>query len=84
MKINKNVSISESGFVFNPTTGETFTVNLIGMEIINLLKVSNTEEDIKKFIIEKYNTDIDTYEKDYYDYIQMLKSCSLIIEEIDE
>lgn len=78
MKINKNVSISENGFVFNPTTGESFTVNPIGVEIINLLKQKKTEAEIKKCLLDKYNTDNDTIEKDFYDFIQMLKSSNLL------
>ena len=78
MNINKNVSISENGFIFNPTTGESFTVNPIGVEIINLLKDQKNEANIKKTLLEKYNTDSSTIEKDYYDFIQMLKSSNLI------
>jgi len=78
MKINKNVSISENGFVFNPTTGESFTVNPIGTEIINFLKMSIDDDGIKANIIEKYAIDGATFERDYYDFIQMLKSYSLL------
>jgi len=78
MKINKNVSISENGFVFNPTTGESFTVNPIGIEIINLLKLKKDETEIKKTLLDKFNTDITTIEKDYYDFMQMLKSLNLL------
>jgi len=78
MNINKNVSISENGFVFNPTTGESFSVNPIGVEIINMLKLKKAEADIKKQLIEKFNTDKDTIEKDFYDFIQMLKSFNLL------
>jgi len=78
MKINKNVSISENGFVFNPTTGESFTVNPIGVEIVNLLKLKKNEEEIKKQLLDKYNTDSATIEKDFYDFIQMLKTSNLL------
>jgi len=78
MKINKNVSISENGFIFNPTTGESFTVNPIGVEIINMLKENKTEADIKKQLLEKYNTDSTSIEKDFYDFIHMLKSSNLL------
>ncbi|MDD3876809.1 MAG: PqqD family protein [Bacteroidales bacterium] len=84
MKINKNVSISENGFVFNPTTGESFTVNPIGVEIINMIKMHSPEEEIKKFILEKYATDSSGFDKDFYDFIQMLKSYNLFDEENEE
>jgi len=78
MKISKNVSISENGFIFNPTTGESFTVNPIGVEIINCLKENKTEADIKKQLLERYNTDSTTIEKDFYDFVHMLKSSGLL------
>ena len=33
MNIKKNVAVSDSGMIFNPDTGETFTVNPIGADI---------------------------------------------------
>ena len=47
MKIKKNIAISDSGFIFNPSTGESFTVNPIGVEIITLLKEDKVKEDPK-------------------------------------
>jgi len=38
MKIRPNIAISENGFIFNPDTGESFTVNPIGREIIRISK----------------------------------------------
>jgi len=78
MNINKNVSISENGFVFNPTTGESFTVNPMGIEIIDLLKQHKPEPEIKKHILNKFNVDSTTVEKDFYDFIQMLKASNLL------
>ena len=69
MKIKKNVAISESGYIFNPTTGESFSVNPIGIEIFNLLKDVNSYEEINKIILTNYNTHEDTVEKDYNDFI---------------
>lgn len=83
MNINKNVSISENGFIFNPTTGESFTVNPIGVEIISLLKDHKDEAEIKKHLLDKFNTDSTTIEKDFYDFIQMLKSANLL-ENVDK
>ncbi|OIP03704.1 MAG: hypothetical protein AUJ97_04025 [Bacteroidetes bacterium CG2_30_32_10] len=72
MKIKKNIAISDSGFIFNPSTGESFTVNPIGVEIITLLKEDKVKEDIKKQILDKYQTEDIVFEKDYYDFVGML------------
>ena len=34
MKLKKNIATSESGFVFNPSTGDSFSLNTIGAEIL--------------------------------------------------
>ena len=78
MKIKKNIAISDSGFVFNPTTGESFSVNPIGMEIMELLKKEKPTQDISNHILENYETDAPTIDKDLYDFIAMLKQYGLI------
>jgi hypothetical protein len=81
MKIKKNVAISESGYIFNPTTGESFSVNPIGIEIFNLIKEEKSYEEISKTVLAKYNTDEDTFEKDYHDFVGMLNQYLLIEKE---
>lgn len=73
MKIKKNIAISESGYVFNPSSGESFTVNPIGIELVNMIREEKSYEEISKTMLTKYNTDIDTFEKDYHDFIGFLK-----------
>ncbi len=78
MTLNKNVAVSDSGFVFNSTTGESFSVNPIGVEIIEMLKQGLKSDEINQKIFEKYNADLITVEKDVSDFIDMLKQHSLI------
>ena len=78
MKIKKNVAISDSGFVFNPANGESFTVNPIGIELFNLLKDEKNYSEIKNYLLDNYNTDEATIERDYNDFIGILKHYQLI------
>lgn len=73
MKIKKNIAISESGYVFNPSSGESFTVNPIGIELVNMIRDEKSYEEISRTMLAKYNTDSDTFEKDYHDFIGFLK-----------
>ena len=72
MKIKKNIALSDSGFVFDPATGDSFTTNPIGLEIIILLKEGKAVQEIKASILKKYLTDEATFEKDNYDFMNML------------
>ena len=77
MKIKKNIALSDTGFVFNPATGDSFSVNPIGLEILKKLKENAGEEEIKKHLLASYNTDTDTIEKDYYDFVKMIEQLQL-------
>ncbi len=77
MKIKKNIALSDTGFVFNPSTGDSFSVNPIGLEILRKLKDNEPHEKIKKHLLEAYNTDTDSVEKDFYDFTKMLEQLQL-------
>ena len=77
MKIKKDVAVSDSGFVFNPTTGDSFSVNPIGMEIINLMKEGKTHDEIITDLLLRYETEKDVVEKDLQDFFEMLGHYSL-------
>jgi len=72
MKIKKNIALSDSGFIFNPSTGESFSVNPIGVEIIKLLKEGKEKDDIKNAVLDKYQTDDASFERDFYDFVNVL------------
>lgn len=78
MKIKKNIALSDSGFIFNPTTGDSFSLNPIGHEIFQLLQANTPDEKIVSAITEAYMIDKTTVEKDLYDFKNMLKSNKLI------
>lgn len=78
MNIKKNIALSDSGFIFNPSSGDSYSVNPIGIEIIKLLKEGKSNEDISNHIIENYAVDKATVEKDYYDFLKMLEQHKLV------
>ncbi|MFH2143861.1 MAG: PqqD family protein [Bacteroidota bacterium] len=78
MKIKKNIAVSENGFVFDPTTGESYSLNEMGTEFLNMLKSGKTKEKIKKEILLKYDVDEVTFEKSFSDFINMLVNYQLI------
>jgi len=78
MKLKKNIAISETGYVFNPSTGESFTLNQIGLEIINMAKENKNDEEIKQHLLQKYDTDEASLERYYLDFLEMLKQYQLI------
>lgn len=78
MNIKKNLAISDSGFVFNPSTGDSYSINPIGVEIIELMKEGKDFAALKAHLLENYLTDEATLEKDLYDFTSMLRNFKLI------
>lgn len=72
MKIKKNIALSDSGFVFDPATGNSFTTNPIGLEIIQLLKSEKTEKEILTEITSGYVVEMEMMERDLSDFISVL------------
>jgi hypothetical protein len=76
--LKRNIAISESGFVFNPTTGDSFSLNAVGTDILKLLKEGKDENEVKKTIRTWYDVDQETLDKDLYDFLKMLGQYKLL------
>lgn len=72
LRIKSNIAVSDTGFVFNPGTGDSYSINPIGVEIIRWMKAAQTEAEIISKLVEQYDTDNQTVEKDLYDFYNML------------
>lgn len=77
MYIRKNIAISETGFIFNPLTGDSFSVNETGLFVLQKLKEEANEETILKAFQEEFELDRNTAEIDLNDFLSMLKSYQL-------
>ncbi len=78
MKIRKEIAISETGFVFNPSSGESFTVNSVGIELFNYIKEEKTYEEIRDLMLAKYDTNEGAFEKDYQDFRAIMEFNNLL------
>lgn len=78
MKIKHNIAVSDSGFIFNPDTGESYTVNPAGAAIIKKLQAGKHFNDITGDLQKTFDVDPNTLEKDTEDFIGLLRNFSLI------
>ncbi len=79
-KAAENLAISETGFLFLPGTGETYTSNEIGKTIIQLLQKGESQEKIIEKITNEYDVEPNTFEKDLADFINQLTQFNLVSE----
>jgi len=78
MELRKNIAISDNGFVFDAATGESFSLNPIGLEILNLLKNGLDDDGVKNKITDKYDVDGSTFDLVYFDFIRTLQHFDLL------
>ncbi len=78
MNIKRNLAISDSGYVFDPTTGESFSLNPIATEILFMFKEGKDMNEIKQIQTDRYDVDASVFENDFFDYVNMLKRFNLV------
>ena len=78
MIIKGNVALSENGFVFNPETGDSFTMNNTGKEVLMLIKEGKNIGQITDLMLERYDVDKITMERYLTDFINDLSVSNLL------
>ncbi len=68
-----HLAISSDGFIFDPETGNSYTVNEVGLLIIEKLKSGKKPEEIVEEILQIYDVDRETVEKDLDEFLQQLR-----------
>ncbi len=81
MQIKRNIAVSETGFVFDPTSGESYSINNVGQEIMAMMKDGKTPREISAVMCQEYEIDSAGFEKYFYDFIGMLRQFQLIEED---
>jgi hypothetical protein len=76
--VPESLAVSDSGFLFLASTGETFTLNVIGTEIFKSLQSGDSLQAVHEKISEEYEVDRATLERDLDDFVSQLKLFKLI------
>lgn len=80
MYLRKNIATSESGFLFNPATGDSYSANPLAAEIIEYLRQGLVPADIKSRLLEKYEVDAGRLDRDWDDFMNQLRAANLLAE----
>lgn len=79
MELKDNISISENGFLFDANTGDSYSVNEIAAEILKHLQEGKEESAIKVAIQESYGVDDLTFERNYYEFTNLLIHLGILL-----
>ncbi|MDD5228114.1 MAG: PqqD family protein [Methylococcales bacterium] len=80
MKVNKELDdslkrlvLNDSGFVFDPMMGHSFTVNPSGLALLKLMQKQKDIELIKHQILHDFDVSTETLERDVVEFNEQLK-----------
>ena len=69
-----DLAVSESGFVFDPYTGATFSVNASGMVILHEMKQGHRREEILSALREAFVVEAEDLHRDLDEFLALLRS----------
>jgi PqqD family protein of HPr-rel-A system len=78
MKKLKTLAVSDTGFIFDPATGSSYTLNETAARMFQLLKEGRNEEELLHSLMAEYEVDLKTLEFDFFDFINQLKYLGLV------
>ncbi len=78
MHLKKNIATSEIGFIFNPSTGDSYSANPVAAEILQLLKQGTAVSSVKEHIMATYEVEPLRLEQDLDDFMNQLKEANLL------
>jgi hypothetical protein len=78
MKLKKNIATSEAGLIFNPGTGDSFSVNNTGAQILSLLKENKSHDEIMQYLLSVFDVEKTQIERDMDDFISQLSDYNLL------
>lgn len=74
----KQLAINNDGFVFNPSCGDSYTVNRCGLAVMNGLREGKSADEISKKIAADFNISQQDAERDVNDFLNCLKNFRLL------
>ncbi len=74
----KQLAINGEGFLFDPTSGESFTTNGTAAFVVRAMQEERSATEIIQMITEEYDVDQEQAERDYAEFTAQLKLNQLI------
>jgi hypothetical protein len=73
-----HLAINDEGFVFDPTSGDSFQVSQTGLIILSALRAGKSDEETAQSLADNYEVSLENAQRDLADFRANLKNLSLI------
>ena len=67
-----DIAISDTGFVFDPTTGQTFRLNKTALFIVRTLQSGSKLEQVTEKMVDHFNIDKPTAKEDLKEFLSLM------------
>jgi len=74
----KDLAVSDSGFVFDPYTAATYTVNPTGLVILEALKDGLERDDLIARIGDRFDVGAEDLHRDVDEFLHLLRSYGVV------
>jgi hypothetical protein len=72
-EILKRLAISDSGFIFDPVTGESFTANLTALAILRLARNGESPRGLAEALTQEFEVEVEDAERDLIEFAGQLR-----------
>jgi hypothetical protein len=69
----KRLALSDSGFVFDPVTGKSYTVNDTGFWLIKQLQKNSNLDALQTQIMREFDGDVKIIERNVMEFLEQIK-----------
>lgn len=74
----RSLALNPDGFAFDPTTGESFTLNATGLAVLEGLREGLTHEQLTARLVERFEVSAPDASRDLDDFLDHLRSFRLL------
>jgi len=78
----QRLAVSDEGFIFDPETGNSYTVNRVGLFILELLKRGKSPQEIVKTLTDEFEVSPEEAQRDLIDFLEQLRLFGLLEGEV--
>ena len=72
-----HLAINDQGFVFDPTTGDSYTVNEVGLLLLEQLRAGKSDDEVVRFVSERFELGLVEARRAIDDFIGQLRTLGL-------